>query len=62
MIIGISHGIWTISTLNMTYTRPQNYRNTEVGKYGIQTFVVGRKHGKVDQTKSYDILKLNYGY
>ena len=31
------------------YTRPKNYTNMVVGKLGIQTFVVGCKHGKVDQ-------------
>ena len=34
------HGIWTISTFSMKYTRSQNYTNMMVGKYGIPTFEV----------------------
>ena len=35
------HEFWTISTIDMTYTRLQNYTNMVVGEHGIQTFKVG---------------------
>ena len=31
---------WTLPTVNVTYTRSQNYTNMVVGEYGIQTFEV----------------------
>ena len=34
------HDFWTIPTVNMTYTRLQNYTNMVVGKHRIQTFEV----------------------
>lgn len=34
------HGLWTIPTVNMTYTRSENYTNMVVGKNEIQIFKV----------------------
>jgi hypothetical protein len=34
------HEIWTNSTVNMTYTRSQNYTNMMVGEHEIQSFEV----------------------
>ena len=34
------HEFWIISTVNMTYTRSQNYTNMMVGEHGMQTFEI----------------------
>ena len=34
------HQFWTVPTVNMTYTRSQDYTNMVVDKHGIQTFKI----------------------
>ena len=39
-IFEFMHEFWTIPTINMTYTRSQNYRDLVVGEHAIHTFEV----------------------
>ena len=39
-MFGFIHELWTISIVNMMYTRSQNFTNMVVGQHGIQTFKV----------------------
>jgi hypothetical protein len=39
-IVGFMHEFWTISTVNVTYTRSQDYTNMMVGKHEITIVVV----------------------
>jgi hypothetical protein len=39
-MFGFMLDFWTIPTINMMYTRLQNYTNMVIGKYGIQTFKI----------------------
>ena len=36
-IFRVMNELWTISTVDMTYTRSHNHTNTVVGEHGIET-------------------------